>query len=81
MISFCLRASEEKLRYAEASSLSAVSMVITGTSASGGRSPRTWSTFAPISERAFVVVVEAQAGLDRRDVLLALRLDVVDAVR
>ena len=54
MISFCLRNFEEKLRYAAANWLSADSMFMTGTSASGGRSPRTWSTLEPISARALV---------------------------
>jgi len=52
VISFCSRKSDEKLRYAAANWLSADSTSMTGTSASGGRSPRTRSTLAPISASA-----------------------------
>ena len=54
MISFCFNTFEVKLRYAAANWLSAEAMLIVGTSASGGRLPRTWSTLEVISASARV---------------------------
>ncbi len=60
--------SELKLRYIAAIWASAGSMLMIGTSASGGRSPRTWSTFEPISARA-----EVASWLRRRMTLISER--------
>ena len=73
--------SEPKLRYIAANCASDGSMLMAGTSASGGRSARTWFTRALMSASALGgVEVQLQPDVDGRQALDALRLDVVDAV-
>ena len=81
MISFCVRNSDEKLRYAEAN-CAVGRLDVEDRDLRLGREIAAHLVHlrADLGERSRRVVVELQPGGDGREVLLALRLDVVDAV-